>query len=707
MHTRRFIALAALLLPCCALARSFTLEQVLSAPFASDLTAATEGPPRFAWVSDRLGRRNLWLAVQGGDHGFESRVLTHFDADDAQDIYDLAFAPHHPQLVFVRGGDSEVPDKPAPNPAELPAGASVEVYFVDYARGSTRKLGAGHAPTVSPDGERVLFLHQGEVFEVSLGSQGKPRSLLKPRGEISTLRFSPDGRELAIVSVRGDHSFIGVYRFADRRLRWIDPGLSLDMEPRWSPDGKRLAFLRTPYTHDEIGIGPHRAGFPWSICVADAASGQTREVYRAPAGRGSVFYPLSSDAQLFWSEDSLIFPAESDGWLHLYAVPVQGGPARLLTPGAFEVEFASASPDGRRIVYASNAGDSERRHLWELEPASGHVHALTSGADIETEPAVLSDGSSIAFLHSSVRIPLHAALLVRGHAQQELAAEGVPADFPSASLVEPLSVRLAERAGVAAHGILFLPPADAPGASGAVAATAARHPALIFMHGGPVREMLLGWHYMDYYSNAYAMNQYLASRGYVVLALNYRSGIGYGMEYREAEHYGATGASEYNDVLSAADFLRGRADVDPRRLGLWGGSYGGYLTAMGLARNSDLFAAGVDMHGVHDWHHWTFGERDDRPLYVLDAPPSVLATALASSPISAIDRWRSPVLLIAGDDDHNVPFSETARLAEALRARGVAYSALILPDEIHGFLRHESWLRAYGATAQFFAQHLR
>jgi dipeptidyl aminopeptidase/acylaminoacyl peptidase len=214
--------------------------------------------------------------------------------------------------------------------------------------------------------------------------------------------------------------------------------------------------------------------------------------------------------------------------------------------------------------------------------------------------------------------------------------------------------------------------------------------------------MLPTWHYRHYYSNSYAMNQYLASRGYVVLALNYRAGIGYGLDFREADGVGAAGASEYNDVLAAAEFLRARADVDPARIGLWGGSYGGYLTALGLARNSDLFKAGVDLHGVHDWYHDTLAtDRDNLPLYPLDAPPAAVATALAASPISAVSSWRSPVLLIQGDDDHNVAFSESVRLAEALRDHGVEYQELVLPDEIHGFLRYASWVRAYQATADF------
>src|SRR5258708_18596388 len=124
---------------------------------------------------------------------------------------------------------------------------------------------------------------------------------------------------------------------------------------------------------------------------------------------------------------------------------------------------------------------------------------------------------------------------------------------------------------------------------------------MIFFHGGSRRQMLLGFHYMDYYHNAYAMNQYLANRGYIVLSVNYRSGIGYGLNFREALNYGATGGSEYNDVMGAGVYMASRPDVDPKRIGVWGGSYGGYLTAMALSRSSDLFAARVDLHGVHHW----------------------------------------------------------------------------------------------------------
>jgi dipeptidyl aminopeptidase/acylaminoacyl peptidase len=215
--------------------------------------------------------------------------------------------------------------------------------------------------------------------------------------------------------------------------------------------------------------------------------------------------------------------------------------------------------------------------------------------------------------------------------------------------------------------------------------------------------MLLGWHYMNYYSNAYAMNQFLASRGYVVLSVNYRSGIGYGLDFREAINYGAAGASEYNDVQGAGMYLRSRADVDPARIGLWGGSYGGYLTAMGLARSSDLYAAGVDLHGVHDWNQEL---RNWVPSYNPEAHADAARVAWESSPMSSVKTWHSPVLLIHGDDDRNVPFSETVDLADALRKQGVQFEELIFPDEIHDFLLHRSWIAAYTAAAGFFDRHL-
>ena len=286
--------------------------------------------------------------------------------------------------------------------------------------------------------------------------------------------------------------------------------------------------------------------------------------------------------------------------------------------------------------------------------------------------------------------------------RSDLAPDSIPADFPADSLVVPQQVIYSASDGMTIHGQLFLPPGGAPGQ---------RHPALVFMHGGSRRQMLLGWHYMDYYNNAYGMNQYLASQGYVVLSINYRSGIGYGLDFREALNYGASGASEFHDVEGAGLYLRSRQDVDPAHIGLWGGSYGGYLTALGLARASDLFQAGVDFHGVHDWAARSNAGTAAAAVAAASGASAAgesdaARTAYESSPMASVRTWRSPVLLIHGDDDRNVSFSQTVELVAALRRQGVYFEQLIIPDEIHGFLRHASWLRAYHAELDFFKRKL-
>ena len=352
----------------------FSIEQILSAAFPSSLIAAPEGN-RFAWVSNSVGRRNVWLATsQTTGSNYESHSLTRYTVDEGQDIADLAFVPRHGALLFVRGGDFEYPDKPAPNPLHLTVGVEQDLYLVDFKSGVPHRLAEGHAPSVSSSGDRVVFLHKGEIWTMAPRTGAKAAQLSKARGELDEIRFSPDGTKLAFVSNRGDHSFIGVYSFAERSLRWIDPRLAFDFEPRWSPDGTRIAFLRVPATHAEVEIRPHRIGEPWSVRVATTTSDTSAiEAYRAPRGAGSVFHALSSDTQVFWTPgDRLVFPAESDGWLHLYAVSAKGdGAAQLLTPGNFEIEYAAANKDGSNIVFAGNMGDIDRRHLWQLMLPSG------------------------------------------------------------------------------------------------------------------------------------------------------------------------------------------------------------------------------------------------------------------------------------------------------------------------------------------------
>ena len=672
---------------------SFTLEQVMSAPFPTELVASPTGG-RVAWVFDARGRRNIWVAEPSGGGTYKSRQLTRYTEDDGQDVGELAWTPDGRAIVYVRGGDFEN-DSTYPNPASSPEGVEQDVWIVSVEGGAPRKLAEGHSPAVSPKGDSVAYIFKDQVWRVRLSDGAKPEQLIHDKGKSGSLRWSSDGSRLAFVSQRGDHSFVVVYNVEGKSLVYLDPSVDRDSAPVWSPDSRQVAFLRLP-ARDEITPGPRRSGPPWSIRVADAAAGQGHEVWRADAGRGSVFHGIVGEYQIFWgASDNLIFPWERDGWTHLYSVSAGGGAAKLLTPGDFEVEFVSLSPDRRQLILASNQDDIDRRHLWS-EPVTGdHPARLTTGDGIEWSPVMMSDGVTVALLHSDAQRPARPAILANADGIRDLASESLPPDFPAAELVAPQQVILSAADGIRVHAQLFLPKEEPSGQ---------RRPAVIFMHGGSRRQMLLGWHYMAYYHNAYALNQYLASRGYVVLSLNYRSGIGYGLDFREALEYGPSGASEFNDVEGAGLYLRRRDDVDPNRIGLWGGSYGGYLTALGLARASDLFACGVDLHGVHDWN-LEFESRTPSydPTGKLDAAARL---AWESSPLASVKTWRSPVLLVQGDDDRNVPFAEMVRLVEALREQGVEFQQLVFPDEIHDFLRHRTWLAAYHAASDFFDQHL-
>src|SRR5262249_35694195 len=250
-------------------------------------------------------------------------------------------------------------------------------------------------------------------------------------------------------------------------------------------------------------------------------------------------------------------------------------------------------------------------------------------------PLMLADGKTIVSLGSSGTSPaMPYRITERG--REMIAADALPKDFPKDQLAEPEQVVFRSDDGFVVHGQLFVPRGRTqPG------------PALIFVHGGPPRQMLLGFHYMYYYHNAYAENQYLASLGYVVLSVNYRLGIMYGRAFRDPANAGWRGSSEYRDVVAGGKYLQGLSYVDRKRIGIWGGSYGGLLTALALSRNSDIFSAGVDFHGVHDWSV-LLGSRlgEEAPDY-----KEAVKLAFDSSPAASVATWKSPVLLIHGDDD--------------------------------------------------------
>jgi dipeptidyl aminopeptidase/acylaminoacyl peptidase len=369
------------------------------------------------------------------------------------------------------------------------------------------------------------------------------------------------------------------------------------------------------------------------------------------------------------------------------------------------VEHAQITPDRRFIVYSANTGndplDIDRRHLFKVPVTGPSSTPLTSGASAEWTPVVTSDGRFVVALGSDAqRSPVPIVVQFDGGGARRIAEDRVPADFPARQLITPEQVLFKSSDGLEIHGQLFKTPDGAP-----------KRPALIYVHGGPPRQMLLGWHYMYYYANDYAANQYLASRGFIVLSVNYRLGIGYGHAFHQPDNAGARGASEYLDVVAGAKYLQERQDVDSARMGIWGGSYGGYLTALALGRNSDIFATGVDIHGVHNWDRQGRNTPNVNAALAgdgitIDDLQRTARVTYESSPISAVKTWKSPVLLIHADDDRNVDFHQTVDLKQRLLAQGVTVEELVIPDDIHDFLLWRSWRTVAGATAAYLEKKL-
>jgi dipeptidyl aminopeptidase/acylaminoacyl peptidase len=679
-------------------ANGFTLEQVLSSPFPAELIASNDGS-KIAWVFDAQGKRNIWVAESPQ---FKGRQLTRYDRDDGQEISAITFSPDGNLLAYVRGGEENSSNE-IPNPESAVSGASREIYVVNTRTGSTTRIAEGSSPMFSPKGDKVMFSREDHLYSAPVpGNSVKKvmdaftdhddaKKMFEIRGAVASPAWSPDGARLAFSSLRGDHSFIAIYDPKASNIKFLEPSLDRDIEPRWSADGRQIAYIRLFNTVDTFSKDTERIT-PWAIRIVDLTTGKGREIWKSGATQMDSFSRSPIGANQFqWAIDRIVFASEQDGWSHLYSISASGGEAIKLTAGDYEVENVVFSPDRSYAIVAANAGDIDRRHLWKVNVKGGNPEPITRGNGIEMFPVIVDGGRRIACLRSTARDPFLPVIAnADGSNLKALAPEALPAGFPAAQLVEPEQVILRAADGVKVHCQLF----KAKNATG-------KTPAVVFMHGGPMRQMLLGWHYGYYYHNSYAFNQYLASRGYTVISVNYRAGIGYGRAFREARHRGQRGASEYQDVVAAGKYLQSRPDVDARRIGLWGGSYGGFLTAMGLAHHSDIFAAGVDIHGVHDWTArvgrapWATGNAD------------ALRVGRESSPIYAVDKWKSPVLLIHGDDDRNVAFSQSVELAKKLRERGIEFEQLVFPDDVHDFLRHENWLKVYHAATDFFDRKLK
>jgi dipeptidyl-peptidase 4 len=727
------------------------IDNYISPGYPYELVAAKRAD-RIAWLAYERGMRNVYTAAPPA---FAPVRLTRFLDDDGIDLTTLRASDDGSTIVFVRGHERNRAGWVA-NPTSNPSGADRTIWAARTTGGAPWKVAEGDEPFLSPDARSVLYVKEGQIYRAAVsetapaanGRSDKP--FITAWGQNSEPRWSPDGTRIAFVSDRGDHTLIGIYDVQKRSVSYVSPSVDHDTSPTWSSDGRQIAFIRRPGTpfglqtqQGGTGIGnppgpavgraglgrggrggqgrgaaselPHspipgmtratfRGGYTVSFWVADVPAGLSREdgsiatpareFWHAPPnaavtgsgaqrGSSSADDPFDRVNRIQWADTHVVFQAEPEEWMRVYSVPVSGNSsaAMTLTPENGMVENISLSSDGKTLFYATNAGDIDRRHLWKVSTAGGQATQLTTGEAIETYPAALGSGKTVAVLSAAADRPQSVATVSTDGGTPTVIFPKLAPTFPAAAHVVPQNVTLKADDGVEFHNQLFVPKDLRAGEKRA---------AIVFVHGGPSRQMLLGYHYMHFYHLAYAVNQWLARQGYVVMSVNYRSGIGYGRSFRAAPNTGGRGNAEYNDVLAAAKYLQTRSDVDRDRIGIWGLSYGGVLTAQALARNSDIFKVGVDLAGVHLW-----GSSID--------PESV---SFQSSAIGAIGSWKSPVLLLHGDDDRNVAFAQTTGLVQLLRAHDVYHELIVFPDDVHDSLLYKRWLYTFDRTAEFLTRFI-
>jgi dipeptidyl-peptidase-4 len=710
----------------------FTIEQILSPAFPYGLVGARRAD-RVAWLEAERGMRNVFTAAAPD---YKRTRLTATIEDDALDLNGTQISDDGSVVIFVRGHPENFKGQFGNQGAD-PLGGRRDVWAASTSGGRPAwrvvglkpvapvvrvfgVVGGGggqqnREPRLSPDGEWVAYIEDGQVHTAAVDPGNADAAtvdatppLFSTLGENSSPVWSPDSRKIAFVTARYDqrqyfptqgqsptHSFVAVYDMDSRRITYLAPSVDRDTNPTWSADGRQIAFLRRPglpfghfataplrsITREQVPAGFLEArfegGYTLSLMVADVATGDGKEVWHSKPG-ADVFAGMSG---LQWVGDRVVFQTNVNSWFSLPLNNASAEPA-LLTPGEGELTDAQVSPDGRYLYFTSGAGDVDRRHMWRVAIAGGQPQQITQGQMIETALVIPGSGANVVALQSGPRQPVTPALFAATGGQGRLIGAPLPAEFPAAKHVVPTSVEITAADGVKSRMVMFLP-ADLKAGE--------KRPTLLYNHGGGGRSVL---GYPDqnngYYHITYAHIQYFVNKGYIVGAINYRGDPLYSPDFNDAKEFGAEGVSEYRDVLAAGKYLASRPDVDAERLGVWGLSYGGWLSGEALSRNSDLFKAGAIHAGV--MHRSTSIDPEN--------------LGYQSSPSFNIDKWTSPTLIIHGDDDRSVEFSQTIGLVHLLRARGITHKVIVFPDETHYFMRFKLWYDEFKAIDDWFEQNL-
>jgi len=559
------------------------------------------------------------------------------------------------------------------------------------------------APAWSPDGKWIAYQsdydgdEQWDVFLVS-PKTGKVVNLTSTR-EISETdpTWSPDGRFLAyLVKPKTSAAVeIDIYDTVMREVKHLTSNTPQDMRnvnPIWSKDGKYIVYTRE-----------QAKGTDSNILIAELATGSSTLL--TPHEGEQMFYADDIDPRALPDEGKILITSNAANGYDNIAIldyssngasvagALHPGPAQWLTRDKWEIRGGEFSPDGKHITFTANVDGNEEIYLHDL--ATGKATALPIPKGVN-EPAgghsaFTKDGSRLLYYHNGPTAPgdLWVYALATGKSHQ--VTHSLVGGVRSEDMVEPYLVHYPSRDGKwTISAFLYVPYNMARNGQNA---------AIVYIHGGPTSQTMNSF-------NRFV--QYAANQGYMVLAPNYRGSTGYGKEFQQANLFDM-GGGDLQDVLAGVDWIKQTGHLDPKKIAVMGGSYGGYLSMMAVTKAPEVWAAGVPIVPFVNW--FTEIENEDPVLQQSDLATMgdvVKNKALYEerSPINYIDQVKAPLLLLAGGHDPRCPKSETQQVVDAIKKRGGTVDYKIYDNEGHGFARVENQIDAYKRVADFLLAHV-
>jgi dipeptidyl aminopeptidase/acylaminoacyl peptidase len=667
---------------------SITIDRIADIKYPTEpLWSPDSKSVAFLW--DAAGKQDLYLAREGQT----PIALTNFPVDP--EIYTSNIGHFEwasaTEILFSKDGSLWSVSTTSPRPARLSGFQGVANF------------------SLSNDRTQIAYIKAGQVWVGSLaGKTQRQLTRINDGSRLSGPSFSPDNQYVS-----------------------FNASFSSETPEPMPYNGDRMQVLRTRTFGTRIGIVSVFYGDPVLIPTSGGGGGAGRSQWVAgPAlvheeysgdrkNREIVVTSATGQSRVLWHDydpkwisladgprtvtspdgKMIAFISDRSGWAHLYVIPADATSetqAKQLSKGDFGDGYASWSPDGKSLVYAhSKVGDQQERFLSVVDVASGKVTPVVTASGVNREAVFSPDGTKLAYLRAAVEHPqeVYTVRAAAGATPVRL-TESMPAEINPADLTAPVAVHYPSR--------LDGKPVPATLMVAKTLDKTKKHPAIIWIHGSGADQNYLAWH-PGSYRMYYSICQYFAQQGYVILTPDYRGSSGFSRDWTTGAFHDL-GGGETDDVNGGADYLKTLSYIDPDRIGIWGLSYGGFMTLQSIIRAPKLYAAAIDVAGVGDWETWTTGGALLGRLG--STPVSDPEFYDRSAPVKHLDKIERPLMILQGLNDTNVPLWETIKVVDRLEKLGTPFDMAFYPGEIHFFRRAFVLRDAWRRSDAFFYQHL-